>query len=58
MKAKEEHRELKVRHIMADGEIRDSVKGVVVPADCEIYALLGEMARRRRQEAAAKRPAL
>ena len=41
---------LKVRNIMADGTVRDSMKGVVVPADCEVYAVLAEIIRRKKNE--------
>lgn len=35
--------EIRVRNIMADGEIRDSMEGVVIPASCEVYAVLARL---------------
>ena len=42
--------EIRVRNIMADGEIRDSMEGVVIPASCEVYAVLARLAKGGRND--------
>lgn len=42
--------EIRVRNIMADGEIRDSMEGVTVPASCEVYAVLARLAKGERND--------
>lgn len=47
MKEKEEKRKPKVTHIMADGTIRESIEGIVVPASNGIYDLISRMNKKR-----------
>ena len=32
--------DIKIVHVMADGTVRKSVAGMVVPAECRIYKIL------------------
>lgn len=42
--------EIRVRNIMLDGEIRDSMEGVTVPASCEVYAVLARLMKGERND--------
>jgi len=37
---------IKVVHIMADGEIRDSIEGITPPASCGCWEVMRSIARR------------
>ena len=37
---------IKVVHVMADGEIRDSIEGITPPASCGCWEVMRSIARR------------
>ena len=41
---------IKVVHIMADGEIRDSIEGITPPASCGCWAVMREIEKRRQKD--------
>lgn len=45
---------MKIIHIMADGSVQDSVKGMVITND-EFYRVIQRILERRQKEKAAKR---
>lgn len=38
---------MRVRNILSDGTIRESMEGMVIPSDSEFYAVLAEIMRNR-----------
>lgn len=41
---------IKVVHIMADGELRDSIEGITPPASCGCWAVMREIEKRRQKD--------
>lgn len=55
MKKQEEHKQIRVVHIMADGSVRDSVEGYPVPVNDitrPAYTILATMALQAREKEA------
>lgn len=38
---------MKVRNILSDGTVRESMEGMVIPSDSEFYAVLAAIMRNR-----------
>lgn len=47
MKKEEKKKVPRITHVMADGSVRDSVKGYLLPVDNEAYELLAKWIERK-----------
>ncbi|MFR5243535.1 MAG: BOW99_gp33 family protein [Clostridium sp.] len=41
---------MKIKHVMLDGTVRNSIEGMVVPADHPVYKLLAKVLLEKRNE--------
>lgn len=48
---------IKVVHVMADGERRDSIEGVTIPASCDYYKVKDHIIREIREKEADRQQA-